>query len=175
MATSENGLTPTKANRRRWQFKLKSLLVGFVVLSILLGWVSIAFQRAAAQRSIVAEIHHDLGGVVVYDASFNRPPLPRWLCNLLGRDFYSHVISVSFRLRDEMHFNTRVDDDAIEHLTRLTQLVTLDLSNTEVTDASNKNLKKLTNLRTLNLAGTKFTDDGARRLQRSLPNCKIDR
>jgi hypothetical protein len=51
----------------------------------------------------------------------------------------------------------------------------LSLWETEITDDGLEHLSGLTGLKILSLDGTQVTEDGVKRLQVSLPNCKITR
>ncbi len=70
---------------------------------------------------------------------------------------------------------TKVTDAGLEKLKRSISLRNLELNGTKVTDAGLENLRGLTALRLLYLEGTKVTDAGVKRLQKALPNCKIER
>lgn len=70
--------------------------------------------------------------------------------------------------------HTQITDAGLEHLKRLTQLQTLKLWDTKVTDAGLDHLKVLTKLQSLLLANTNVTDMGVNKLQKALPNCKIE-
>ena len=69
---------------------------------------------------------------------------------------------------------TQVSDEGLAHLKGLTNLQTLRLDLTQVTDADLVHLKGLTNLRNLALQRTQVTDSGVKKLQKALPNCKIE-
>jgi hypothetical protein len=56
---------------------------------------------------------------------------------------------------------------------KLTQLEVLCLGETAVTDAAVEPLSKLTRLRSLDLTGTRVTPEGAARLKKALPECQI--
>ncbi len=68
---------------------------------------------------------------------------------------------------------TSVTDAGLVHLKELTKLPTVDLSGTKVTDAGLVHLKGLPQLQSLTLWETKVTDAGVKKLQQTLPNCKI--
>jgi hypothetical protein len=70
---------------------------------------------------------------------------------------------------------TAVTDSGLAHLNTFTNLRILILSNTAVTDAGLIHLSGLTNLHTLQLFGTAVTATGIEKLQKTLPDCKIDR
>lgn len=69
--------------------------------------------------------------------------------------------------------NTVVDDDALRHLSGVTDLRTLDLARTRVTDAGLDRLSHLTQLQQLQLAGTDTTPQGRARLSSRLPQLTI--
>lgn len=62
---------------------------------------------------------------------------------------------------------------ALEHLTRLTRLRLLDLSDTPVADDAVPHLRRMTSLRILVLARTKLSPAGAAELQQALPDCVV--
>lgn len=70
--------------------------------------------------------------------------------------------------------DTQVTDAGLEHLKGLTGLVQLSLINTEITDRGLEHLKGLSELQTLDLRRTQVTYKGVEKLQRALPNCKIE-
>jgi Leucine-rich repeat (LRR) protein len=74
--------------------------------------------------------------------------------------------------------DTDVRDDAMPKLATMRNLKSLSLAGTKITDAGLEHLKGLTQLRSLWLGGRGarpegVTTEGIRRLQRSLPDCKI--
>jgi HlyD family secretion protein len=71
-------------------------------------------------------------------------------------------------------WSTKVTDVGMEHLKGLTQLQSLELGRSKVTDACLEHLQGLTQLQSLGLAETKVTDEGVKKLQKALPNCKIE-
>ena len=54
----------------------------------------------------------------------------------------------------------RVTDETLKNLSKLNNLMDLDLSNTRITDEGLKILAQLPNLRYLDLEGTQITDEG---------------
>ncbi|MHB8974959.1 MAG: leucine-rich repeat domain-containing protein [Pirellulaceae bacterium] len=69
--------------------------------------------------------------------------------------------------------STQVTDAGLKHLAGLTELTNLSLANTNVTDAGLTYLEGCTKLDILCLNNTKVTEEGVKRLQESLPNCRI--
>ncbi len=72
----------------------------------------------------------------------------------------------------ELRF-TKITDAGLTHLEGMTHLEKLNLENTNVTDVGLDHLKGLTSLRVIQIYGTRVTDGGVKKLQQSLPNCKI--
>lgn len=70
---------------------------------------------------------------------------------------------------------TRISDDALPHLSQLSNLVELNLTQTNVTDEGLLHLERLSQMEFLLLDRTRVTDDGIERLQQALPNCTINR
>lgn len=79
------------------------------------------------------------------------------------------------QLRELSLERTQITDAGLEHLTGLTQLESLDLLGTQVTDAGLACLNGLTHLKSLSLVEVNVTGMGVAKLQRALPNCKIER
>jgi len=163
-----------KPKRRFFRFSLRTLLVVVVLLSVGMGWFAFKMRQAERQRKAV-EALKEVSGMIGYDYQTSEgryvysraePPAPAWLTRLLGVDFLSDVVVVTFLLD--------VEDEALEHVDVLTNLIGLNLSDTQVTDAGLKHLKGLANLEYLDLNGTHVTEEGIRELQEALPNCQID-
>lgn len=70
---------------------------------------------------------------------------------------------------------TQVSDAGLKHLKSLQALLILSIAHTKVTDAGLDNLRELKQLEVLDLRNTQVTDAGIARLQKSLPNCRIER
>jgi Leucine Rich repeat len=62
-----------------------------------------------------------------------------------------------------------VTDAGLKHLSRMTQLETLDLRETKITDAGLTQLYGLQRLQTLGLQATKVTPAGIQQLRKALP------
>jgi len=68
---------------------------------------------------------------------------------------------------------TSVKGEGIKQLAAIQSLRELDLQNTAVTDSAIDELAKLTTLETLSVGNTKLTDAGIKKLQQSLPKCRV--
>jgi len=69
---------------------------------------------------------------------------------------------------------TNVTDAGLDHLKGLSSLEDLNVRGTQVTDRGLEYLKGLTRLKSLDVVDTNVTDEGVKKLQRALPNCKIE-
>jgi hypothetical protein len=165
--------------RRYPRFSVRGLIVLVLLIGRGVGWM---VRGARIQREAVTAITR-VGGSVQYDwedAEGNipgKPPwAPRWLADLIGIDYFGHVISVTLSrteagtvieqvgLLDQVEMlmlnQTSVSDAGLPHLKGLTKLEHLYLGYSQVTDAGLFHLKGLTNLSALDLAGTQVTDSG---------------
>ena len=164
-AVQENEAAATKAapkTRLRWyQYRLRSLLILMVLVSIGMSWFAVKMQRARRQKAAVEAIRK-LKETVEYEwesrsSSKTERPGPAWLRSLLGDDFLAAVVMVDL-------YRSATDGD-LEHLEGLAQLRELHLSDTEVTDTGLTHLKGLTQLRMLDLVFTEVTDTGLAHLE----------
>lgn len=155
------GMTVEQPEFRRWfQFRLRTLLIGVVVLSVLLSWFAARMEKARRQRAAVEAIQ-GMGGVVYYEwpivppGAAPKPPPSTWLRTVLGNDFFDRVKRVDLFL-----LSRAVTDADLEHLEALTDLRCLVLFGPEVTDAGLVHLESLTDLEELYLMCSKTTDAG---------------
>lgn len=183
--------------RRYLRLSLRTLVVLVLVIGGSLGWLA---YTARVQHDAVAAIQK-LGGTVSYDwerkdgrsVPNGKPWAPRWLVDLIGIDYFSHVTQVRLvhppELSDadmihiahlsqleelDLH-RSPVTDAQLNYLEGLTDLQSLILFHTAVGDAGMMHLQRLTRLRTLSIENTKVTDAGAHALQQALPNLTISR
>ncbi|GEM_PF-848663 len=119
--------------RRKWfQFRLRSLLIAVLVLSLPLSWFAVRMDKARRQKQAVSELAK-LGNVKVLYECQDRWPLagvpagPIWLRKLLGDDYYNDITYVDIS-------NTRADDATLLHLKAFPRLRFLRLDRTLVTD-----------------------------------------
>jgi hypothetical protein len=165
-----SAMDDTRKSRRRWfQYSLRTLLLAMLLASIGMSWITIRVQRARRQKAAVEEIRK-LGGEVTYDYEYPQPgPGSSWrapqppglapLRNLLGEDFFTDVVEVTF------HDGSRFTDADLACLQAFPRLTDLTLANANVTDAGLERVRGLSNLRKLCLRGNQFTDKSLTCLQ----------
>ena len=179
-------MTEKSPKRRRWlQFRLRTLLIAVLVLSLPLSWFAVRMDRARRQREAV-EVIRRFGGIVYYDWHMyrrNQAPSPAWLRTQLGLDFLHDVSAVKLTdpqvsdavleclsgiagLRGLSLEDTQITNERLQHLQGLGTLERLVLENTQISDAGLEYLKGLTNLEWLFLNGTQVTDAGLEQLKK---------
>jgi hypothetical protein len=174
-----------KQIRRWYQFSLKTLLVTFTLLTMMLGALTAFTAKGRRQKAVVERVQ-GLGGKIVYIGyewdpfgpyKLNVPPPPgmrlpdqsyyaRQVRKWLGRDYVDPVVGVGLT-------GDEITDDDLAQLASLTELETLSLFNTGVSDVGLVHVKKLSHLKYLNLSYTAVTDEGMAEIQKALPNCRI--
>jgi hypothetical protein len=129
----------------------------------------------------VAEVER-LGGAVLYDWQADRmygylragpssaePSGPRWIRQLIGDDYFGHVVKITLPPRQRVFGMYRlakadvgpeVTDDDLKLVGSISTLEELDLTKAPIGDAGILHLAHLENLRTLHLKETKVTDAG---------------
>lgn len=194
-----NEESPTERSpKRRLQFRLRTLLIAVLVLSLPLSWFAVRMERARRQREAVEAIEL-LGGFVLYDWQLTPPPTgmtvqqakpyPLWTRRLIGDDFFDEVLVVSLAPSDEVpppdlnnlrvpdppssEEHRRVGDSDLNVLAVLKHVQLLILSHTHVSDEGLKCLHAMANLEVVFLEDTHVTPEGVKKLQEVLPNCKI--
>jgi internalin A len=158
------------------------MMILVLLLGAGLGWIVHIIHKARLQRDAVAAIERE-GGMALYDWEWKdgtfhrgRPWWPRRLEKLIGIDYLSNVVYVSFddgisdaklemvgclpRLETLDYFESSATDAGLAHLQGLTRLKNLDLHDSEVTDAGLVHLEGLTGLQELDLSSTPITDAG---------------
>jgi hypothetical protein len=155
------------------------LLVIVLAVGSGLGWLA---RGARIQRDAVAAIEK-AGGSVTYSWQWRdgktipgaEPWAPRWLVDLVGVDYFGHVILVTIHGQTdagmqviatlpELEFldvsESALSDAGLVHLKGLSRLRTLLLDQTAITDNGLVHLEELTNLSGLSLYNTRVTDNG---------------
>ena len=174
------------------RFGIRTILVVTLAACACLAWW--AFHAEQQKKTVDWIIAN--GGTVQYDyqwsSSRNRyydgdPPGPEWLRELIGIHFLSSVKSVNLsgsnRLTDitplselkrvELLYLCGAQVTDLQPLLQLKQLECLSIWNTTVADPGV--LSKLSHLTSLDVRDTKLTIQQIDGLQKSLPNCEIER
>lgn len=151
---------------RRFQFRVSTLLLITAVVAVLLGWWS---HTARRQRYAVGHLYQ-AHAAVQYDLNtqwYASSGWRSWLVRRLGLDYFGNVVCIKMP-------RTSTDADLLwlRHIKKLRMLL---LSRTQVTDAGLEHLHDLATLQRLDLQDTHVTNAGIQRLQKALPNCKINR
>ena len=182
MQTDPPKAEPPKHKRRWYQFSLRTLMIFTLACAVSAGWLGKRMEQKRKEREAVAAIVN-LGGAVHYDYQRGEGPRPSWrlrgdpsgsawLRKLLGENFFSEIEFVGFAPRPETKDAAVVT--AIESLKGMTRLQFLYLAGTKINDDRLENLNALTQLQGLELGKTKVSEAGIEKLQKALPNCKIE-
>lgn len=170
-------MTEGTTHRRWFQFRLRTLLIVVLVLSLPLSWFGARLRKARRQRAAVEAIERAGGSWFYYcsTSGFSTQPYPTWLRGLLGDDFLFNVKMVDcgktdFCDEEARHLSslpdlewailhdTQLTDTGLQCLEGLTRLQYLDLEGTNIGDAGLEHLAGLTHLEVLSLDGTSITD-----------------
>ena len=166
--------TAPKPCRRWFQFRLRTLLVLMLLACLVIGSIVVPIQRVSRQRA-AAEAIERLGGSVSWSStdSPEQSWKQTWLRPMFGNDFFAHPEFVDIPNDAALNYlsempdtprlrmgHWRFTDAGLASVSRLSQLMLLDLSGTQVTDAGLANLKGLTHLQWLSLTNTRVADAG---------------
>ena len=165
-------MTTEPPKRRRWsQFRLRTLLIAILVLSVPLSWCAWRMERARRQREAVEMIERS-GATFLYDEDTNT------VCEVTFLNF--HLTDADLKhlerlpsLRSIAVFGCDISDTGLEHLKGLTKLERLNLDCTHVSDSGLQHLEGLVNLRELHLNETRVTPRGVGKLQEVIPDCRV--
>ena len=118
--------------RKPFQFSLRTMLLGVLLVSLLLSWFAVEQRRAERQAEVVAKICEGGGGPAYEyypsdmvrqfggrpdDSLLALPPF-EWLRSHLGMDFLNRVVTVYFR-------STKDTDAMVPHLKDLPDITDL--------------------------------------------------
>jgi hypothetical protein len=176
--------------RRRWfQFRLWTWVLLVTIVSLPSGWLAWRMEYRCEEPPVEAAIFIH-GGVFARRQLVPAPTI--WRQELLDDDLDDSISGITFvgvtATDTELHHiaamdsleylslrNAAVTDAGLAELKRLTRLKLLDLSGTKITNAGLAELTPLAKLKYLNLTETSATDAGISKLQKTLPDCNIDR
>lgn len=172
-----------RKRRRLLQFSLRTVLVLLTAGCI---WLGLKTEQVRRQRQLVRLVKNS-GGELAYDYQYeqspyqaNTPPGPKLLRNVLGDDFFSKLVMVSLRgVSDtDVHYVAKqstlrhlsiaggVSDEALESVSQLKRLETLELYGGRFTGSGLDQLSKLRQLRRLTIADTGLSEESARSIGR---------
>jgi Leucine-rich repeat (LRR) protein len=168
--------------RRRWwhrvRFSVRGLLLLVLIIGGLLGSVVRPAQR---QREAVARISKS-GGWVWYSWHFSgrdfsrtaKPAAPQWLVDLVGVDYFGHVVHVfmgeqatDVELAEVGQLDglellnagpSRISSSGMAHLEGRTRLRGLDLYGTHISGGGLSHLRGMTHLESINLNSSDVRD-----------------
>jgi internalin A len=156
--------------RKFLRFRVRGLIALVLVIGLGMGWI---VRSARTQREAVAAINK-AGGLALYDFDSIGPFSPSWLsgwkqriARCLGRDYVGHVVFVQL----DSHGNKADCQRALDRLTDLRQIQSMNLIGNRVTDRTLAHLENLTTLKFLMLQDTTISDAGLFHL-RTLANLK---
>ncbi|MBN2477441.1 MAG: hypothetical protein JXB62_22740 [Pirellulales bacterium] len=185
----------------RPRFRSKTVVLAFVVILPLFGWIGARFHRALQQQQAVQQLQAMGAGIYYanmleppgpgeYMPVFRTPPGPAGLRRIFGEMFFGVVSSVDLKNVEDIDAampplsllrsarfvrldESKISDSHLAQLEGLSSLECLDLRDTQVTDGAIVHLKKLTTLKELYLGSTQLTREGADELARALPQCEV--
>ena len=142
--------------RRFLQFRIRTMLLLTAVVAV---WIGLHCQAAKQQRESRAAMER-LGGWVYYDYQFPggnfsasaTSPVPQWLRDALGEDFFHSVVEVNLVYNDRVPQrldNAQVSDEALRYLGAFPKLRNLLLKGTQATDEGLRHVGQLNRLETL--------------------------
>jgi hypothetical protein len=145
--------------RLRFQFSIRTMLVLTFAVTLPFSWLAVEMKNAMEQKDAVAAIEKG-GGGYEYDWRFDaasgdyaadpQPPVPDWLWQPLGIDFFSEVVRASYI----SSLDRQLVNPELSPLEGLTHLKCLWLNSSQVTDAELEHLKNLSQLKGLSLSGS---------------------
>jgi len=180
---------------RYLRLSVRGLIVLVLVVGLALGWIvrSARIQReaVAAIENAGGNVSYDWEWSNGKNIMGGKPWAPRWLVDLIGVDYVGHVAFVRLtpngaddavmvhvgRLKglqlftyDQSGFDCvfsspTLSDAGLSHLTELTNLSVLWLSDTQATDAGLVHLAGMTQLSYLHLSGARITGAGLAHLK----------
>ncbi len=179
-------MTADPQKHRRWfQFRIGTLLIAVLVLSLPLSWFAWRVAESNRQQAMGKALCN-----IGSDLAFSTKPVPKFMHGIFGISEFYEISCVCLPEEfgdpeavclDELKYAVRIDlggtritDIGLEHVEGLTNLQILTLGGTCVSDAGLEHLTGLTNLESLYLNQTSVTPEGVKRLQEALPNCKIE-
>jgi len=144
--------------KRPWfQFRLRTLMLFFLLCSLLLGSWHALLEPFRRRARLIATIEQRWGSVSIEFTG------PAWVSRLFGEQYVGNVVEIGvFRSSSPVELT---EDEIIEILEETPQLRELSLCETQITDAGLARLPELPKLEYLSLMDTKFSGAGLARLK----------
>jgi hypothetical protein len=140
-------------------------------LAAVLVLLAVVGVGLANEQDIIKGIRDAGGGVKKYDRGGMGATMPESAADADLTDLCELRDLTALSLR-----GVRITDRGLQTVSNMRELNWLGLTEMAITDKGLHHLESLSNLRTLFLAKCpNVTDEGVARLQRALPNCKIER
>jgi hypothetical protein len=177
----------------RLRFTLRSVLLIFVLVSVVMAIVGARFDHLRRQQ-VAVKVFGKIGVMVSYSGNageiegvYFNPRIRGTVSSLLYEaelDFRHNIddrIMLQYRddlwaLRDARGFyfeKTSIGDETVRLLTELPSVVCLDLTGTKITNASIADLKRLDELEYLSVRDTLLSQEAIAQLRKNLPECNI--
>jgi hypothetical protein len=150
-----------RKSTRWYQFRLRTLLIGFVAVAVPCSWVAAAYRQHRVEQRVLSEISQVPGFITVIDKDTHvfcgtgitgvfrtESTAPGWLA---GSSHLPHALGMFDRVTEVELVGHQYDDSVVQHLT------------------------KLRCLRFVTLWDTSISDTGVIALRRRLPTCTIER
>jgi hypothetical protein len=147
--------TTEKLARRRFGFRLRTLMVLILVVALFVGWRA---NRAYVQRQAVARIIA-ANGSITYDFQFGvpsssrgtkQPPAPGWLRRWIGDEYFQEVSGVTIR--------AYTSPEPVEAISHLDSLESLEISSLIRVGDGLEKIQGSSRLKIVKLSGPGVTD-----------------
>ena len=140
------------AQRPRFRFSMKLLLVAVTLLCVLLASITKPLIESRRQRGLLNRVTA-IGGRISDLAVVNRPLSPgRFILSFFGNSFdTNHFYGIDFS-------GTKFSDDDLDWVTQIKYVKELDLHGTQVSDTGLRHLRNAEFLTKLDLRNTRATD-----------------
>jgi hypothetical protein len=162
------------SKRRRFQFRLRSVLVFTLICAIPCAWIGRRIKQKQREREAVAailkdggDVHFDYQSPSEDDARTGELPRsgPAWMRAILGDTFFSNVVYV--------HVRTNEGLKRLSEIGRFRELDVRPWSDSLITFSAVEELKDVCNFDVLELGKGQFSDGAIEHLRKTLPFCEI--
>ncbi len=165
--------TGNHAGGRPFQFRLKTMMLVFLAVSLPLGWIGFRIGQLRAQAALAKQLE-DL------NLSLNYRYGNLYWVSFIGTDadrFDASVLARLKRLPKLTHVDLQgmpITDDDLAYLEGM-RLEAVYLADTRITDAGLARLESLIELSHLDVSNTAVTAEGVEKLRRKIPNLSVTR